>query len=776
MNPTKASSPPSYRRLWISLIAVIGISFVVLSYFGTEIYRKAPPIPNRVVTVEGEVLFTSQQIKDGQNVWQSMGGQQVGSIWGHGAYVAPDWSADWLHREAVWLLNSWASQLGADTYEKLAPENQGALRERLKRELRTNTYNPATGDLVVSANRASAIAAVGKHYSNLFGEDESLRELRRSYAIPSGTIKTAERRELINAFFFWAAWSCGTERPGTRITYTQNWPSEPLIDNHPTGSIVVWSIVSFVVLLAGVGALVWFSAVQRHKEEPESDDAPDRDPLLSLKATPSMRATLKYFWVVAALIVVQVGLGAITAHYGVEGDGFFGIPLDKWLPYSVTRTWHTQLGIFWIATAWLATGLFVAPAVSGYEPKGQRFGINFLFVCLLAIVVGSLAGEWLGVQQKLGFVSNFWFGHQGYEYVDLGRFWQIFLFIGLFVWLFLMGRALWPAIKNPSPNRHLLALFLIASAAIGMFYGAGLMWGRQTHLAMAEYWRWWVVHLWVEGFFEVFATVVIAFLFTRMGLLKIASATSAVIFSTAIFLAGGILGTMHHLYFSGTPTSVLALGATFSALEIVPLVLIGFEAYENLTLSRARPWVIVYRWPILFFVSVAFWNLVGAGLFGFLINPPIALYFMQGLNTTPVHGHAALFGVYGMLGIGLMLFCLRGLTRQSYWNTRALSFSFWALNIGLGLMVLLSLLPVGLLQTWASVEHGMWYARSAEFLQTPLMDRLRWMRVIGDVVFAFGAVGIGWFILGLKTGWSLADESEEEQLLASKGAKAAARA
>jgi nitric oxide reductase subunit B len=569
----------------------------------------------------------------------------------------------------------------------------------------------------------------------------------------------------MNAFFFWAAWACGADRPGTHITYTQNWPPEPLIDNHPTGSIIVWSVISFVVLLAGIGTLVWYFAMQRYHEDEESAELPDRDPLLALKATPSMKAVLKYFWVVAALIVVQVGLGAVTAHYGVEGDGFYGIPLSKWLPYSVARTWHTQLGIFWIATAWLATGLFVAPAVSGYEPKGQRFGINFLFACLLTIVVGSLAGEWLGVQQKLGFVSNFWFGHQGYEYVDLGRFWQIFLFVGLFVWLFLMGRALWPAIKHPGPNRHLLALFIIASAAIGLFYGAGLMWGRQTHLAMAEYWRWWVVHLWVEGFFEVFATVVIAFLFTRMGLLKIASATSAVIFSTVIFLGGGILGTMHHLYFSGTPTSVLAVGASFSALEIVPLVLIGFEAYENLTLSRARPWVVAYRWPILFFVAVAFWNLVGAGLFGFLINPPIALYYMQGLNTTPVHGHAALFGVYGMLGIGLMLFCLRGLTRQEHWKSRTLSFSFWSLNVGLALMIIVSLLPVGLLQTWASVEHGMWYARSADFLQTPLMAKLRWLRLIGDTIFAFGAVGIGWFVLGLKTGWSFAKRDEEQEAL-----------
>jgi len=283
-----------------------------------------------------------------------------------------------------------------------------------------------------------------------------------------------------------------------------------------------------------------------------------------------------------------------------------------------------------------------------------------------------------------------------------------------------------------------------------------------------------VVHLWVEGFFEVFATVVIAFLFTRMGLLQVASATAAVIFSTSIFLAGGILGTMHHLYFSGTPTSVLAVGASFSALEVVPLVLIGFEGYENLTLSRARPWVAAYRWPIFFFVAVAFWNFVGAGLFGFLINPPIALYYMQGLNTTPVHGHAALFGVYGMLGIGLMLFCLRGLTRQEHWKSRALSFSFWSLNLGLALMIILSLLPVGLMQTWASVEHGMWYARSAEFLQTPLMEKLRWMRVIGDTLFALGALGIGWFVLGLKTGWSFTDQSEEQPALATDAAKAAA--
>ncbi|MBO9539902.1 nitric-oxide reductase large subunit [bacterium] len=748
-----------YRKLWFWLIGVIVASFMVLGYYGWDIYRMAPPVPERVVAGD-RVLFTGQDIKDGQNVWQSMGGQEVGSVWGHGAYVAPDWSADWLHREATWLLDDWAVARFGKPYDQLDAEGQAVLKVRLKQELKTNTYDPSTGTLGVSEDRARAIAAVSSHYTALFGADPALAKLRSAYAIPAETIKDPERMRQLMAFYFWAAWACATNRPGANVTYTNNWPAESLIDNTPTGAMVLWSVISFVLLLAGVGALAWYFAVQNQTREGDCIRYPEKDPLLALNPTPSMRATLKYFWTAAALLVLQVGLGVVAAHYGVEGSGLYGIPLDQWLPYSVARTWHTQLGIFWIATAWLATGLFMAPAVSGHEPKFQRLGVDFLFVCLLVIVVGSLVGQWLGVQQRLGLDANFWFGHQGYEYVDLGRFWQIFLWVGLFLWLGLMVRAMAPALKGSPEDRSLLGMFLLSSGAIALFWGAGLMWGRQTNLAIAEYWRWWVVHLWVEGFFEVFATTVIAFLFTRMGLIRTGTATAAVLFSTVIFLSGGIIGTFHHLYFSGTTTPVLALGATFSALEVVPLVLIGFEAYENYGKCKTQPWVAAYRWPIYFFVAVAFWNLVGAGLFGFFINPPIALYYMQGLNTTPVHGHTALFGVYGMLGIGLMLFCLKGLATHHVWHPKVLRFSFWAINIGLGLMVLLSLLPIGLLQTWASVEHGFWYARSAEFTQTGLMNTLRWLRVVGDSIFAVGVLALGWFVMGLKTGWSLSREPE----------------
>ena len=741
------------KKLWWGLIAVMAISFSVLGYFGFEIYHKAPPIPEKVITPDGTVLFTAQDIKDGQNVWQSMGGQEVGSVWGHGAYLAPDWSADWLHREAMFILNRWAKEKFNSDYDVLSPENKSMLQSKLQAELRTNTYIPDTKELKVSQVRADAIKANSKYYSGLFMNDPALAKTRNDYSIMENSIKDKDRMDKMNSFLFWTAWSCVTQSHGEDITYTNNWPPDELVGNKPSSSLIVWTGFSVVMLLLGIGLLAFYYAKTKGDDVLEVS-LPKNDPLSGSQPTLSMKATLKYFWIVCALIVVQVIMGVITAHYGVEGNSFYGLSLANIIPYSVSRTWHVQLAIFWIATSWLATGLYIAPAVSGYEPKFQRFGVNFLFIALLIIVVGSLIGQWMGIMQKLGLIENFWFGHQGYEYVDLGRFWQIFLFVGLLIWLFLLIRALMPALKKPSENRQLLVMFLISSIAIAAFYAAGLMWARQTNLTIAEYWRWWVVHLWVEGFFEVFATVVSAFLFVRMGLLKIKTATSAVLFSTIIFLSGGIIGTFHHLYFAGTPTAVIALGATFSALEVVPLVFMGFEVFHNLKISKSTEWIKAYKWPIYCFISVAFWNFIGAGIFGFLINPPIALYFMQGLNTTPVHGHTALFGVYGMLGIGLMLFVLKGLTAKYVWKDGVIRIAFWSINIGLLLMVLISLLPVGLMQTIASIEHGMWYARSAEFMQSPVLQVFRWLRIIGDSVFAFGTLALGWFILGLKTGWS----------------------
>jgi nitric oxide reductase subunit B len=742
------------KKLWIALGVVVAGSFAVLGGVGRRLISHAPPVPSAVVTPDGRVLFDGNTIQNGQGVWQSIGGQEVGSIWGHGSYVAPDWSADWLHREALFLLDAWARQQGAANAASLNPEQRAALQARLVQQMRTNTYDPSTGRIVISPLRAAAFDSLEAYYARLFSGG------RPAYAIPRGALTNPVKQRQMAAFFWWTAWAASTNRPGEQISYTNNWPHEPLINNNPTTAAILWSILSFVFLLAGIGGMIWYFASR--DPEPSGIPVPRRNPLLALAPTPSQRATMKFFFVAAALWIVQIALGALTAHYGVEGNGFYGIPLDRWLPYSITRTWHLQLGIFWIATSWLATGLYVAPAVSGFEPRGQRLGVNLLFGALVFVVAGSLAGEWLGIEQRLGNLW-FWFGSQGYEYVDLGRFWQALLFIGLVFWLWLMFRALRPALSTAGESKSLLMLFLISSIAIPLFYASGLMYGQRSHLVTAEYWRWWVVHLWVEGFFEVFSTVVIAFLFTRMGLLATRTATNAVLFSTVVFLSGGIIGTFHHLYFTGASAAVVGLGATFSALEVVPLVLVGYEAWENIRLGRARlehAWVAAYRWPIYFFVAVAFWNFVGAGLFGFLINPPVSLYYMQGLNTTPVHGHTALFGVYGMLGLGLMLFCLRALNPQRAWRDKPLSLAFWSLNLGLTAMMVFSVLPIGILQGLASIQYGTWYARSAEFLQSGFLNNIRWSRAIGDSIFAFGALVLAWFVLGLLTGHSYTEPED----------------
>lgn len=734
------------RRLWRWLGLIFVLSFGALGYLGRQIYLAAPPIPQAVVTTAGDVLFTGEQIEHGQQAWLSAGGQQLGTVWGHGSYVAPDWSADWLHREATTLQTLRAQQLYGAAKPLNAAE-QAALDATVKEEMRRNTYDANRNSITVSPERAQAIHDVARHFEALFGTDPSLAKLREQYAMATGALPDPADREALAAFFFWTSWAAAADRPGeTDVSYTSNWPHEPLVGNTMTGGAAMWSMVSIILLLAGIAAMLWIHGAGKHEEEA----APlASDPFLNVVATPSTKATRKYFFAVIGLMLVQIGMGAITAHYAVEGESFFGIPLAQVLPYVISRTVHTQLGVLWIATAWLATGLYIAPLLSGREPKLQKLGVDLLFWALIFIVVGSTATGWLGTLQHRGVDFSFWLGNQGLEYTSMGRVWQLLLFVGLLFWVVLLGRALWPALKTPSESRGLIAMVFLSATCIGGFYSTSLVWGQHTHYSMIEYWRWWLVHLWVEGFFEVFATAVVALIFTRLGLIRAASANRAIVAETIVFLFGGILGTLHHLYFTGTPTSIISVGAVFSALEVVPLTLIGLEALQNYRRMQGAAWLGAYKWPVLCFVAVGFWNTVGAGLLGFAINPPASLYYVQGLNMTAAHGHAALFGVYGMLGIGLMLFCLRGLYARSLHADRLLKPAFWGLNLGLAMMVFMSLLPAGIYQAWASVTKGMWYARSPEVVHSSVMETLVWLRVPGDIVFAAGAVLLAWYALRL---------------------------
>jgi len=737
----------NYRKLWFTLIGVLIVTFSLLGYYGAEVYRTAPPIPDKIATAGGEVLYTHDSILDGQTAWQSVGGMQLGSIWGHGAYQAPDWTADWLHRELLNWLDVAAERAHGKPFAELNAAAQAVLRDRMKTEYRTNTYHPATGVATVSSVRADAIAMTALYYDQLFSDAPALHKTREHFAMKENTLPSAERRAQMMGFFFWTAWAAATERPGTTATYTNNWPHEPLIGNKPTAENMVWSVMSVVVMMAGVGFLVWgWSFLRKHDEvEPTP---PQHDPLSRVPLTPSQRGLGKYLFLIVALFSFQVLLGGFTAHYTVEGQQFYGINVSQWFPYSLVRTWHIQSALFWIATGFLAAGLFLAPLINGgKDPAWQKLGVDILFWALVVVVVGSFVGNYLAIAQIMPPEWNFWLGHQGYEYVDLGRLWQIGKFTGIAFWLVLMLRGIVPALRTPGGDKNLLALLTASVVAIGLFYGAGFFYGERTHLSVMEYWRWWVVHLWVEGFFEVFATTALAFIFSTLGLVSVRMATTASLASASLFMLGGVPGTFHHLYFAGTTTPVMAVGAAFSALEVVPLVVLGHEAWEHWRLQHRTPWMARLRWPLMCFVAVAFWNMLGAGVFGFMINPPISLYYVQGLNTTPVHAHAALFGVYGFLALGFTLLVLRYIRPQLVFSERLMTTGFWWLNAGLVLMIATSLLPIGLFQFHASVSEGLWYARGEAFMQQPFIQTLRWVRTFGDVVFIVGALAMAWQVV-----------------------------
>ncbi|WP_413771841.1 nitric-oxide reductase large subunit [Psychrobacter sp. DAB_AL43B] len=675
---------------------------------------------------------------DGQSAWQRTGGQQLGSVLGHGAYQAPDWTADWLHRELVAWLDIRAEELYGHDFAAATDDQKAVLNAQLKKEYRGSAVNDKD-QVVLSDTRIAAMNEIAPYYIGLYGNEPSLQKSRENFAMKNNTLPNLEDRQKLTNFFFWTTWMASTNRPGTDATYTNNWPHEPLIDNVPTSENIMWSIASVVFLIAGVGFLIWGWSFLR-KEEDVKQVTPDTDPLTRIALTPSQKALAKYGVLVVALFVFQVFIGGFVAHYTVEGQEFYGIPVADFFPYSLVRTWHIQAALFWIATAFLTAGLFLTPFINGgKDPKYQKLGVDILWFALIIVVVGSFVSQYFAIAGIMPAKYNFWFGHQGYEFIDLGRFWQILKWVGILFWLVLMTRGCLPAFKQEG-DKNLLAIFFASVVCVGLFYGAGLFYGERTHLTIMEYWRWWVVHLWVEGFFEVFATVSLAFIFYNLGLVNKKIATGSAIASAALFMLGGVPGTFHHLYYSGTTTPVMAIGASFSALEVVPLVVLGYEGYEHWSLQRQAPWMNKLKWPIMCFVAVAFWNMLGAGVLGFMINPPVSLFYLQGLNTTAAHSHAALFGVYGFLAIGFILLVMRYIRPDYIFNENLIKTGFWALNIGLVLMLVTSLLPIGIYQAYASMTEGLWYARSEGFLQQDFLQTLRWIRTFADVIFIVGAV------------------------------------
>jgi len=563
---------------------------------------------------------------------------------------------------------------------------------------------------------------------------------RESAGLPERYIQDPDEIRQLTAFFAWTAWASVANRPNKSYSYTNNFPYEPAAGNSPTGDAVLWSALSLISLLAGTAAVL-FAFGRFNFLGWKGTTGHVHPQMIPGMITDSQRATVKYFVIVALLFLGQVLVGGATAHYRADAASFYGVDVSRFFPSNIVRTWHLQLAIFWIATAYIAGGLFLAPSVGGGDPEAQVLGVNVLFGALVVVVAGSLSGEILGINQALGKLW-FWLGHQGWEYLDLGRVWQILLAIGLAIWVVLLFRAIAPARKDPE-RREMSSLFLLGALAIPLFYLPAMFFGSTSHFSVVDTWRFWIIHLWVEGFFELFVTIMVATIFFRLSMVSRLTAARVVYLDAILYLGSGIIGTGHHWYWTGQSNITMALAATFSAMEVVPLTLLTLDAWDFIKLSESKCDVcgkavsIPHKWTFYFLVAVGFWNFVGAGIFGFLINLPIVSYFEVGTVLTPNHGHTAMMGVFGMLAIGLMVFTFRQVLNDEQWARVEpyIRVSFWGLNIGLILMVITNLFPGGVLQLADVLRNGYWHARGPQFLATNSMRLIEWLRLPGDLVF-----------------------------------------
>jgi len=738
------------RNWWLPLLIIFVISITGVLMIGIHTYTEAPPIPE-YKNAKGETVFSKEEILNGQAVFQKYALMEYGSMFGDGANRGPDYTAEALHEIAV---NMKAFYMTADPEKYSNPVYEKGISEQVKMEIKNNGYQKENNQVILSDAQTYASSELVKYYTDKFTNPENPGVFK-----PIGYLKNAGEIKSLSAFFFWGAWVCGSERPGETYSYTHNWPFDPGAGNTPSSAIILWSIIGSLGLILGLGLVMFYHGkldklddqAYIHKAEPFMTIGDIRD----FNPDKIQRATYKYFFTAILLFGIQILSGILTVHDFVGFINYFGFDISKSLPITVTRSWHVQLSILWISACWIGASFFVMSLIHPQQKASQVTLINIIFWITLLLVGGSFVGMLLGPH---GFLPQtwYWLGHQGWEYVEIGKVWQIMLGVVFILWAITLFRGLKPAmkIKQPwaLPNWLVYATFSIIFLLISGFIAT-----PKTNFVIADFWRWMVVHMWAEAFFEVFTTVLIGYFMVLMGLVSRQAVIRVIYLATLLFLGSGLLGISHNFYWNAKPVFTMALGSVFSTLQVIPLVLLTLEAWRFSKLPRIlevqqktngdAEKKFGFAEVFLFLIAVNFWNFFGAGVLGFIINLPIANYYEHGTYLTVNHGHAALMGVYGNLALAAILFCCQLLFKASSWKPKLLRTAFWSINIGLLLMVLMDLFPAGILQFKTVTEKGLWFARSASFIEGKSFQTLTWMRMAGGSLFTLGGViPLIWFI------------------------------
>ena len=750
------------KNNWAALFALVaGISIAGLIYLGGATYTGAPPLEN-FKSSTGDVVIERDQIRRGEEVFHLRGLMSWGSFWGDGGERGPDFTADALHRTVMSMREYYAKQLPGST---LSQYDADAIAAQVIREVHTNTYEEEGGLIRINDAQAYAFEELNKHYTRMF-TDSTYSEAFD----PAGYISDPGQLRDLTAFFFWGGWVSAANRPGETYSYTHNWPGDKAAGNTPTDATFMWSVFSIFALILGIGAVLYVYGQMKDQPVDLFEDENGQMTLTTYDlenehVRPTQKATYKFFALAIIVFGVQIIAGIIIATDFVRP---FGISLNEIIPFTVARSYHTLLQIYWFFMCWVGYTIFFLPRISKVPP-GQKQLINLLFGICVVTGLGAIFGIYLGQTGIITGDMAYWFGSQGWEFMELGRFFQFTLLASFALWILIIYRGVKPWLTRK--NMWSVPSWLLYGSGIMVgFLFFGLMIQPDMNFAISDYWRWMVVHMWVEVTFEVFTTVIIGYMLVQMGMITRAMAERVIYLAVMLFLITATIGISHNFYWIAKPTGIIALGSVFSTLQVLPLLLLTLDAWqmrqeghsaERNRIAGKQTFVMEGVW--LFILGVNFWNIFGAGVLGSLINLPIVNYYEHATYLTGNHAHAAMFGVKGNIALGGMLFCCQHLFHQSAWNAKLVKTSFWSLNIGLALMMFLDLFPVGMYQTYVAFSEGTWFARSQEIVAGPMFVYLTTARTIGGLVFIWGGLlPMMWFILSRGGKLRLKEEDVEQ--------------
>jgi nitric oxide reductase subunit B len=757
------------KKNWIAQFMIVaGISIAGLIYLGGATYTGAPPRVDYKSST-GETVISLEQIKRGQEVFHLRGLMSYGSFWGDGAERGPDFTADALHRTVMSMRSFYINEM-KDRAGLLAVTqyDEDAIAAKVIREVHTNTFDEEAGHININDAQIHAFQELNDHYTLMFTDPEYPEAFD-----PAGYISDPDQIRDLTAFFFWGGWVSAANRPGETYSYTHNWPGDKAAGNTPTEATFFWSVFSIFALFVGIGAVLYVYGQMKRQPVDVFDASNGNGNGMTLTTydleneyvRPTQRATYKFFVLAIIVFGVQVLAGIISAFDFIRP---FGISLNELIPFTVARSYHTLLQIFWFFMCWVGYTIFFLPRISKV-PRGQKLLINVLFTLCVITGAGALVGIYLGQTGMITGNMAYWFGSQGWEFMELGRFFQFTLLAAFALWIGIIYRAVKPWLTKKNLWSVPSWLLYGSSIMVGFLF-FGLLVQPEMNFAISDYWRWMVVHMWVEVTFEVFTTVVIGYMLVQMGLITRLMAERVIFLAVMLFLVTATVGISHNFYWIAKPTGIIALGSVFSTLQVLPLLLLTLDAWQmrqeghragkNLVEGK-QTFVMEGVW--LFILGVNFWNIFGAGVFGSVINLPIVNYYEHGTYLTGNHAHAAMFGVKGNVALAGMLFCCMQLFHKSAWNPKLVRTAFWSLNIGLAMMMFLDLFPVGLYQTWVAFTEGTWYARSQEIVTGPVFVVLTYCRSLGGAVFVIGGLlPLIWFILSRSRRLRRKEEAVEE--------------